>query len=117
LDKSPGDSLLFKQSALRGVSYALTFDPTIPPKFLIDEMPALSEFRADGGGRIARRHFGMAEEFGALSLSPPAHFVEDIERFGMVGRICEPDHAFIGAGLYRAHRGLARRVGASAAPA
>jgi hypothetical protein len=24
LDKSPGDSLLFKQSALRGVSYALT---------------------------------------------------------------------------------------------
>jgi hypothetical protein len=25
-DKSPGDSLLFKQSALRGVSYALTFD-------------------------------------------------------------------------------------------
>jgi hypothetical protein len=23
-DKSPGDSLLFKQSALRGVSYALT---------------------------------------------------------------------------------------------
>jgi len=27
LDKSPGDSLLFKQSALRGVSYALTSDP------------------------------------------------------------------------------------------
>jgi hypothetical protein len=24
LDKSPGDSLLFKQSALRGVCYALT---------------------------------------------------------------------------------------------
>ena len=24
MDKSPGDSLLFKQSALRGVSYALT---------------------------------------------------------------------------------------------
>jgi hypothetical protein len=24
LDKSPGDSLLFEQSALRGVSYALT---------------------------------------------------------------------------------------------
>ncbi len=26
MDKSPGDSLLFKQSALRGVSYALTFE-------------------------------------------------------------------------------------------
>ena len=26
MDKSPGDSLLFKQSALRGVSYALTFN-------------------------------------------------------------------------------------------
>jgi hypothetical protein len=26
LDKSPGDSLLFKQSALRGVSYALTVE-------------------------------------------------------------------------------------------
>jgi hypothetical protein len=26
LDKSPGDSLLFKQSALRGVSYALTIE-------------------------------------------------------------------------------------------
>ena len=27
MDKSPGDSLLFKQSALRGVSYALTKKP------------------------------------------------------------------------------------------
>ena len=26
MDKSPGDSLLFKQSALRGVSYALTIE-------------------------------------------------------------------------------------------
>jgi hypothetical protein len=34
-DKSPGDSLLFKQSALRGVSYALTgYAPELNP----DEM-------------------------------------------------------------------------------
>ena len=37
LDKSPGDSLLFKQSALRGVSYALTvvrtFKLSNDPKF------------------------------------------------------------------------------------
>ena len=70
---------------------------SIPPKCLIDEMPALRECRADGGGRIARRHFGMAEEFGALSLSPPAHFVEDIHGLGMVGRIGQPDQTFIRA--------------------
>jgi hypothetical protein len=33
LDKSPGDSLLFKQSALRGVSYALTVLPVIETIF------------------------------------------------------------------------------------
>jgi len=61
------------------------FDATIPPECLIEEMLALRECRAYGGGRIARRHFGMAEEFGARSLSSPAHFVENIDGLDMVG--------------------------------
>jgi len=76
-------------------------DGTIPPKLLIEKMPALREFRPDDGGRIASRHCGMAEEFRTLSLSPPTHFVEDIHGLGMVGRIGQPDQTFIRAGPYR----------------
>jgi hypothetical protein len=61
-------------------------------------MSALRQCGADGGGPVARRHLGMAEEFRALSLSPPAHFVEDIDGLDMVGRIGEPDQTFIRAG-------------------
>ena len=43
MDKSPGDSLLFKQSALRGVSYALTILP-----LLDGELAGLSNNAAAG---------------------------------------------------------------------
>jgi hypothetical protein len=38
LDKSPGDSLLFKQSALRGVSYALTLKKLLAEAMLDNAM-------------------------------------------------------------------------------